>query len=212
MLESSFVPHCMQCKDGCQGSCGGSCSALLSGVAQLHAQAKRASARSVNAVMTVTYWEIGRRIVEHEHRGKARAAYGEALIDRLARDLAARFGKGFSQTNLQQMREFFLAWPIRQTLSDESTQTVDLIVSVSTVPAGETRTDALGFKGIESTSQQRCKGNESKRLHGRPVGTRTPDLYRVNVNRVFLTYSREHVTLLICFDLVLETGTRQSRK
>jgi hypothetical protein len=95
-------------------------SALLSGVAQLLAQAKRASARSVNAVMTVTYWEIGRRIVEHEQRGKARAAYGEALIDRLATDLAARFGKGFSQTNLKQMREFFLAWPIRQTLSDES--------------------------------------------------------------------------------------------
>ena len=95
-------------------------SALLSGVAQLLAQAKRASARSVNAVMTVTYWEIGRRIVEHEQSGKARAAYGEALIDRLARDLAARFGKGFSQTNLKQMREFFLAWPIRQTLSDES--------------------------------------------------------------------------------------------
>jgi hypothetical protein len=89
MLESSFVPHCMQCKDGCQGSCGGSCSALLSGVAQLLVQAKRASARSVNAVMTVAYWEIGRRIVEHEQRGKARAAYGEALIDTLARDLAA---------------------------------------------------------------------------------------------------------------------------
>jgi predicted nuclease of restriction endonuclease-like (RecB) superfamily len=70
--------------------------------------------------MTATYWDIGRRIVEHEQSGKARAGYGEALIDRLAADLTARFGKGFSQTNLKQMREFFLAWPIRQTLSDES--------------------------------------------------------------------------------------------
>ena len=98
-------------------------SALLSGVAQLLAQARRASARSVNAVMTATYWEIGRRIVEHEQSGKARAAYGEALIDRLAVDLTARLGKGFSPTNLKQMREFFLAWPIRQTLSDESQPT-----------------------------------------------------------------------------------------
>ena len=95
-------------------------SALLSRVAQLLAQARRASARSVNAVMTATYWEIGRRIVEHEQSGKARAAYGEALIDRLAADLTARFGKGFSHTNLKQMREFFIAWPIRRTLSDES--------------------------------------------------------------------------------------------
>jgi len=70
--------------------------------------------------MTATYWEIGRRIVEHEQSGKARAAYGEALIDRLAADLTARFGKGFSHTNLKQMREFFIAWPIRRTLSDES--------------------------------------------------------------------------------------------
>jgi hypothetical protein len=93
--------------------------ALLSGVAQLLAQARRASVRSVNAAMTVTCWEISRRIVEHEQSGEARTAYGEALIDRLATDLAARFGKGFSQTNLKQMREFFLAWPIRQMLSDE---------------------------------------------------------------------------------------------
>jgi len=70
--------------------------------------------------MTAAYWEIGRRIVEHEQCGRTRAAYGEALIARLAADLAARFGKGFSPTNVKQMREFFLAWPIRQTLSDQS--------------------------------------------------------------------------------------------
>ena len=60
-------------------------------------------------------------------------------------------------------------------------QTVDLIASVLTVPTGDTRTDTAGFKGTGSASQKRCKGNESKRLHGRPVGTRTPDLYRVKV-------------------------------
>ena len=95
-------------------------SVLLSEVARLLARARRASARSVNAVMTATYWDIGRRILEHEQKGKARAVYGEALIDRLAADLTARLGKGFSPTNLKQMREFFLAWPIRQTLSDDS--------------------------------------------------------------------------------------------
>jgi len=81
-------------------------------------EARRGAARSAKAILTATYWEIGRRIVEHEQEGKRRAVYGAALIERLAADLAARFKRGFSQTNLKQRREFYLAWPIRQTLSD----------------------------------------------------------------------------------------------
>lgn len=78
--------------------------------------------RQVNALMTVTYWEIGRRIVETEQLGADRATYGEALIQRLAADLTVRLGRGFSATNLKQMRSFHLAWPsagIGQTLSDQ---------------------------------------------------------------------------------------------
>ena len=85
--------------------------------------ARRSAARSVNALMTATYWEIGRRIVEFEQGGKDRAGYGEALIERLADDLTKRFGRGFSRQNLQQMRSFYLVWPIeviRQTVSGES--------------------------------------------------------------------------------------------
>jgi predicted nuclease of restriction endonuclease-like (RecB) superfamily len=83
-------------------------------------QARRNSARSINAVMTATYWEIGRRIVEQEQRGQRRAQYGKALLRRLAADLTSRFGKGFSERNLLAMREFFLAWSIPQTVSAES--------------------------------------------------------------------------------------------
>lgn len=73
--------------------------------------------------MTASYWEIGRRIVEFEQGGQERAHYGEALLLRLAHDLSARFGSGFSRRNLQQMRLFYLAWPpeqIWQTLSAKS--------------------------------------------------------------------------------------------
>ncbi len=49
--------------------------------------ARRAAARSINAVMTATYWLVGRRIVEHEQGGAARASYGEALLDRLAAEI-----------------------------------------------------------------------------------------------------------------------------
>ncbi len=65
------------------------------------------------------YWEIGRRIIEHEQRGQRRAQYGKALLRRLAADLASRFGNGFSERNLLAMREFFLAWSIPQTVSAE---------------------------------------------------------------------------------------------
>lgn len=76
--------------------------------------ARRAAARSVNAVMTATYWAIGRRIVEGEQGGQARAAYGEALIKRLGADLSRQFGRGFGWRNLAQMRAFYLAWPADQ--------------------------------------------------------------------------------------------------
>ena len=56
---------------------------------------RRAAARSVNALMTATYWEIGRRIVEFSQGGEGRAAYGQALLERLSVDLTARFGRGF---------------------------------------------------------------------------------------------------------------------
>jgi len=102
-------------------------SALPTGYARIHKgivelldSARHAAARSVNALMTASYWEIGRRIVEAEQQGKRRAGYGEQLIERLSADLSARFGRGFSRQNLQQMRLFFLLWPIRQTLSGES--------------------------------------------------------------------------------------------
>lgn len=74
--------------------------------------ARRIAARSVNALMTASYWEIGRNVVEFEQHGEQRAAYGENLLERLSADLTQRFGRGFSRQNLQQMRTFYLCWPL----------------------------------------------------------------------------------------------------
>jgi predicted nuclease of restriction endonuclease-like (RecB) superfamily len=84
---------------------------VLNEFVELIESARRASARAVNAVMTATYWEIGRRIVEREQGGGQRAAYGEALLNRIAEDLTRRFGRGFGVDNLQRMRAFYQAWP-----------------------------------------------------------------------------------------------------
>ena len=66
------------------------------------------AARVVNQAMTTTYWLVGRQIVEHEQSGARRAGYGEELIGRLSLALTARFGRGFSPRNIEQMRKFYL--------------------------------------------------------------------------------------------------------
>lgn len=90
---------------------------LVSGVAELLEQSRRTAARSVNSILTATYWEIGRRIVEFEQGGEARAEYGAELLKRLSIDLTERFGRGFSKRNLEQMRGFYSGWEIAQTPS-----------------------------------------------------------------------------------------------
>lgn len=93
---------------------------ILSGLVDLLEGAWRISARAVNAVMTASYWEVGRRIVEFEQGGKKRAEYGETLLERLSADLTAKFGRGFSRQNLHKYRQFFLSYPeIRPTVSGE---------------------------------------------------------------------------------------------
>jgi DUF1016 N-terminal domain len=89
---------------------GSGCDAVLADVVNLVEAARSAATRSVNAVMTATYWAIGRNIVEEEQRGAARAGYGDQLVINLSRDLQARFGRGFGRANLFQMKAFFLAY------------------------------------------------------------------------------------------------------
>ena len=92
---------------------------IHSGIVELLSSARVAASRSVNALMTASYWEIGRRIVEAEQKGKRRAGYGEQLIERWSLDLTQAFGRGFSARNLDQMRQFYVTWAIPQTVSAE---------------------------------------------------------------------------------------------
>jgi predicted nuclease of restriction endonuclease-like (RecB) superfamily len=84
---------------------------VLADVVRLLEAARRTAARTINTVITSTYWQIGRHIVEGELRGSKRADYGERLIDRLSADLTRRFGRGFSRRAVYQMRAFYLAYP-----------------------------------------------------------------------------------------------------
>lgn len=105
----------------------------LSGLTVLLENARRLSTRAVNAIMTATYWEIGRRIVELEQHGQKRADYGEEILVRLAHDLSLKFGRGFSERNLYNFRQFFLSYPISQTLSAKSIKANEKGTAVNSV-------------------------------------------------------------------------------
>lgn len=91
-------------------------------IRKLIVDARTTVARGVDLVQVYTNFEIGRRIVEQEQKGKDRAAYGQEVIKALADRLTDEFGTGFSKRNLELMRRFFLVYvdrptPIAQTPS-----------------------------------------------------------------------------------------------
>lgn len=83
---------------------------LLSDISSVLEEARRVSTRSVNTILTATYWDIGHRIVEFEQKGKNSAKYGEKVITKLSEDLTTKFGRGFSRRNLFQIRLFYLTY------------------------------------------------------------------------------------------------------
>ena len=80
-------------------------------ISELLLKARNAACKTVNTIMVQTYWQIGKRIVEQEQQGKNRADYGDYLITKLSRHLSDSFGKGFSEANLKNMRQFFNVFP-----------------------------------------------------------------------------------------------------
>lgn len=82
-------------------------------------EGKRQLAININRTIKTTYWNVGRHIVEFEQQGNARAKYGTSLLSNLAKILRARVGRGYSRPNLNNMRKFYLIFPICQ-MSDKS--------------------------------------------------------------------------------------------
>jgi predicted nuclease of restriction endonuclease-like (RecB) superfamily len=90
-------------------------------VASLIEQSRRYVGRTADLTMCVTYFEVGRMIVEREQNGEARAKYGKKLLMELSAYLNKRFSKGFSETNLRNARKFYHVYApsIQQTASAE---------------------------------------------------------------------------------------------
>ncbi len=95
---------------------------FLDSVVNVLSQARKNAKTAVNLSMVYAYFEIGKMIVEEEQHGQNRAAYGKQILHELSIYLLQKFGKGFSPTNLKQMRQFYVIYShdqISQTLSDQ---------------------------------------------------------------------------------------------
>lgn len=92
---------------------------MISDIEALVNTSKNELATSINKVMTVTYWSIGKYIVEFEQDGNAKAEYGKNLLSIISKELTLRLGKGYSRPNLNNMRKFYLKYSNCQTVSDK---------------------------------------------------------------------------------------------
>lgn len=90
---------------------------FYSQIVDLLQSARNQVVRSINQTMVLTYFEIGKMLVEEEQGGKERAGYGKKVIKELSEVLTKEFGKGFSERNIEQMRQFYLLYSKPQTLS-----------------------------------------------------------------------------------------------
>lgn len=135
---------------------------FFDGIVKIVEQARTHIERSVNIAMCVTYYEVGRLIVEQEQSGASRAAYGKRLLDELSAYLTERCGKGWSVGNLKNARQFYQVYApsIRQSLISESEKGQPLSAQFMLswthylILMRIKDADARHFYEIEATSQQ----------------------------------------------------------
>ncbi len=89
---------------------------LLNDVKHIIDSGRQQAYAAINNAMTMTYWKIGKRIVEEEQKGEIRAEYGEKVISRLSEYLTKEYGNGFSKRYLAYFRKFYITFPCLQNL------------------------------------------------------------------------------------------------
>ena len=119
---------------------------LFQQVVELLQNARHQVLRTVNSTMICTYFEIGRMIVEEEQSGKDRAEYGKQILKGLSDELKKEFGKGFSIDNLENMRKFYLAYSISESLTR--------ILQIINSPSLMTNSESVKLEEIQTTKTQ----------------------------------------------------------
>jgi hypothetical protein len=94
--------------------------ALVAAIGQAHQTAQRYAVQAVNVALTLRNWLIGCHLFEYEQHGSDRAQYGERLLEHLTQDLRTRLGRGFGRRSLEMSRQFYLRYPIAQSVIAQS--------------------------------------------------------------------------------------------
>lgn len=102
---------------------------LFRQIAEVVNLARQKAYQNSNAILLQMYWQIGKLIVEDEQKGRHKATYGKETLKKLANRLTIAFGKGFDESNLRNIRQFYLAFPIRDALRHELSWTHYRIIS-----------------------------------------------------------------------------------
>lgn len=84
---------------------------FISDVHSIIEKGRQQAYASVGQISITTFWNVGKRIVEEEQFGEARAAYGKQLIKNLAETLVPTYGSSYSKRNLDYYRKFYLLFP-----------------------------------------------------------------------------------------------------
>ena len=90
---------------------------LVNQISETFLEGQKQAVIAVNRHLTQTYWKVGKYTVEFEQGGQAKAEYGKGLLENLSRDLSRLHGRGFSRSNLNYMRLFYIRYPICVTMS-----------------------------------------------------------------------------------------------
>jgi hypothetical protein len=93
--------------------------ALISQIGQLLQAGRNQAVKTIDNILVQTYWQIGKYIVEFEQGGQEKSEYGTKLLNRLSKDLTLIYGKGFSRSNIFQIRQMYIKFPKIQTLSGQ---------------------------------------------------------------------------------------------
>ena len=119
-------------------------------VVDLLQQARQQVLRTVNSTMVLTYFDIGRIIVEEEQKGKERADYGKQFLKGLSEQLNSEFGKGFSVVNLESMRKFYIIY------SNSSLLNRILDISDSVEEKSQSMTGELDYHNLHTYYNDIC--------------------------------------------------------
>ena len=96
---------------------------IIAEIKELLTKSRKSVALQVNNELLSTYWKIGEIIVRYEQNEQIRAAYGEKTLRHFSRELTREIGKGFSLSNIYNMRQFYIKYPIFQSVTGKLTWT-----------------------------------------------------------------------------------------